>query len=302
MLKWKKLGLVFRPDPGRTWMQSHAQLPTPVILDDGRCRVFFASRDARQRSHVGWFDYDLDALRIVEACREPLLAPGAPGQFDADGIYVASVVREGERLRLYTIGWNRGHPAPMFYAAISLATLDGDSCSRLRVPIMGRSEHDPCFVAAPFVLKERGYRMWYISCYEWVEVKGRLQSQYHIKYADSPDGLNWRRSGKVCLDNARPRETNISRFWVVPWRGEYHAWYGYDRGAGYRIGYARSRDGLEWERRDREAGIGPSSSGWDCEALSYPAVVQHGRRWFMFYNGNRFGSDGVGLAVADLEE
>jgi len=36
--------------------------------------------------------------------------------------------------------------------------------------------------------------------------------------------------------------------------------------------------------------------------MEHPAVVQHDGRWFMFYNGNRFGKDGVGLAVADSLE
>lgn len=307
MLEWKKLGLVFRPDPTRHWMRSHAQLPTPVVLGDGRCRVFFASRDARQRSHVGWFDVHLDdPTAVLDVSEEPVLSPGKPGFFDADGIYVASAVRlAGGALRFYTIGWNAGTPPPMFYASIGVAeSHDAGKSSRKigQAPVMARSEHDPCLVTSPVVLPGRhGYRMWYVSGYEWVESGARLESRYHVKYAESDDGVLWRREGRICLDCERPQETNISRFWVVPWRGEYHAWYGYDRGAGYRIGYARSQDGLAWDRRDNEAGIGPSASGWDCEALSYPAVVQHGRRWFMFYNGNQFGSDGVGLAVAELE-
>ena len=41
-----------------------------------------------------------------------------------------------------------------------------------------------------------------------------------------------------------------------------------------------------------------SADGWDAKAQAYPAVVKHDGRWFMFYNGNAFGRDGIGLAIA----
>ena len=51
-------------------------------------------------------------------------------------------------------------------------------------------------------------------------------------------------------------------------------WYSY-RGDAYRIGYAESVDGLEWERKDEEAGIDVSADGWDSEMIEYPCVFEH---------------------------
>ena len=305
MIAWKKLGLIFQPRIEAYWMRSHAQLPTPVMLDGGRCRVFFAGRDGRQRSHAGWFDVHLDdPAQILETSPDPVLTPGKPGFFDGDGIYVASAVRtNADKLQLYTIGWNAGSKPPMFYAGIGVAeSLDGGrTCRKLgQAPIMGRSEHDPCLVTAPVVLRDAGeWKMWYVSGIEWEKTETGLQSHYHIKYAHSADGLAWERAGQVCVACNAPDETNISRFWVLREGRIYHAWYGYHRGAGYRIGYATSLDGLAWQRRDDEAGIEVSASGWDSEAIAYPAVVRYNGRLFMFYNGNGFGRDGIGLAIAD---
>jgi hypothetical protein len=67
----------------------------------------------------------------------------------------------------------------------------------------------------------------------------------------------------------------------------------------YRIGYAESGDGLQWERRDDEAGIEASASGWDSEMICYAAVIDVNGRRLMFYNGNRHGATGFG--VAELE-
>jgi hypothetical protein len=71
------------------------------------------------------------------------------------------------------------------------------------------------------------------------------------------------------------------------------------RGAAYRIGYAESADGLQWERRDGEAGLDVSASGWDSEMVGYPCVFDHRGRRYMLYNGNGFGETGIGLAILD---
>ena len=67
---------------------------------------------------------------------------------------------------------------------------------------------------------------------------------------------------------------------------------------GYRIGFAVSRDGISWSRRDSEIGIVVSESGWDSEMLAYPYVVKFRDKFFMFYNGNGFGKSGFWFATA----
>jgi predicted GH43/DUF377 family glycosyl hydrolase len=252
---------------------------------------------------VGAFDIDLrNPGHIVAASAEPLLTPGPAGCFDGDGIYAESAIRIGDAVRLYTIGVTTGHTRPLFYASIGMATSTdgGRSFVKHAAPLMTVSEFDPCLVTAPFVLREgTRWRMWYASGIRWDQEQQGLQSYYHIKYAESDDGVRWRRDGRVCIDFAGPRERCIARLWVVPDAGGFRGWYSVNDGIhGYRIGYAESKDGLSWTRHDDRAGIAPSDAGWDSEAQAYPAVVRYGDRWFMFYNGNAFGRDGIGLAIA----
>jgi hypothetical protein len=75
-------------------------------------------------------------------------------------------------------------------------------------------------------------------------------------------------------------------------------WYSY-RGDAYKIGYAESPEGLSWERRDQEAGIDVSPSGWDSEMICYANVIQQNDKWYMLYNGNGFGKTGIGLAALE---
>ena len=95
-------------------------------------------------------------------------------------------------------------------------------------------------------------------------------------YAESDDGVDWRRDGRVCIDLVGT-ERNIARPSVVRDVDGYRMWYWYDAGEGYRIGYAESDDGLRWTRLDDRAGIAPSSSGWDSAAQAYPFVFARRR-------------------------
>jgi hypothetical protein len=95
---------------------------------------------------------------------------------------------------------------------------------------------------------------------------------------------------------------------VIKENGKYRMWYCYrgsvdyrsDRENSYRIGYAESPDGINWERKDAEVGIDRSDEGWDAIMMEYPYVYEHRGRKYMLYNGDGFGETGFGYAV--LEE
>lgn len=144
----------------------------------------------------------------------------------------------------------------------------------------------------------------YVSGVRWTETAdGSLQSHYHIKYAESSDGREWRREGQVAIDFENESETNIARPAVLKLvDGTYAMWYslvGHPPGK-YRMGLAHSRDCRTWTRVDAHAGIDVSPGTFDSDMLCYPCVVEHDARLYMFYNGNAFGADGFGLAVADV--
>jgi hypothetical protein len=150
--------------------------------------------------------------------------------------------------------------------------------------------------------------MWYLSGLEWKIHAGNPEPYYHIKYAESTDGIHWKREGRVCVDFKTPNEGGIARPSVLKDGKTYRMWYSYrggidyrtNRSHSYRIGYAESQDGLEWVRKDDEVGITISEGGWDSEMIAYPFVIDINDRRYMFYNGNGFGKSGIGYAV--LEE
>ena len=79
-------------------------------------------------------------------------------------------------------------------------------------------------------------------------------------------------------------------------------WYSIrSRSRPYRIGYAESADGLVGIGKIIEPGSSLSEMGWDSEMVAYPAVIDVNGQRLMFYNGNRHGATGFGVAVLDQD-
>jgi hypothetical protein len=303
-MSWRKRGRIIDPACHGSWIVSHASVPCVLRLDEERWRVYFSGRDEENRSQTGFLDLalvDEEVPEILVLSDEPVLRPGAVGMFDDAGAMASCLVERDGDVYLYYIGWNRAVSVP-FRNAVGLAVSTDGGLTFERVssgPLLDRSIHDPGFTASTWVLIEDGiWRMWYLSCLGWEQTGEGLHHRYHIKYAESSDGVQWRRDGRVCIDFASDGEYAISRPCVIreP-TGLYRMWYSH-RGTRYRIGYAESQDGLSWERRDTERGLEPSATGWDSEMVEYPCVFDRENRRYLIYNGNGYGATGLGLAEA----
>ena len=160
-----------------------------------------------------------------------------------------------------------------------------------------RDNIDPWMMTAPYVIKLNDeFLMWYVGGERWDVTVSPWQSYYSLKFAKSPDGVSWSKTNYNCLP-LQPGEHHISRTCVLAKEHGFESWYGYNSGDGYRIGYANSVDGQNWNRRDCEAGITTSEYGWDAKAISYPYIIEEKGRRYMFYNGNGFGLTGFGIAI-----
>jgi hypothetical protein len=297
---WVKKGLRFAPQSNSGWLNSHAALP---IVDRiaGGYRVYFSSRDTGGRAQVGFFETGPEFGEVTRVSERPVIGLGPLGAFDDSGVNASWIVNHDHKKYNYYSGWSLGFSVP-FYFFVGLAISDdgGDTYRRVSPsPILERSDVDPYLTGSPCVLVEDGrWRMWYVSGTGWEMKDERPQHRYHIKYAESNDGIAWKREGFVCIDYKSEDEYAISRPCVVKHGDSYRMWFA-SRGSSYRIGYAESIDGLKWIRKDEESGIDVSASGWDSEMVAYPYVFEHEGGYYMLYNGNEYGKTGIGLAVRE---
>lgn len=301
-MRWKKLGRIFVPDGSIGWIRTHAASPIPLPLEDGRLRVLVSGRDDASRARIGAIELDLNRPNEVTVSQQPLANLGEAGTFDENGMVGGCAAAVNGRMYVYYSGFQRGQSVPFWFFGGLLVSDDGGRTARRfsRAPILDRTDGEPIIVGAPWVLHEQNlWRMWYTSGVRWTQdgAGGEFRHYYHVKYAESTDGIHWRRDGRVAIDFASD-EYAIGRPCVIRDADCYRMWYSC-RGAAYRIGYAESDDGLTWTRHDESVGIGVSADGWDSTMIEYAAVFdQLGRRW-MLYNGNDYGRSGLGLAVLE---
>jgi hypothetical protein len=296
---WRRLGRLTLDVSAAPWAATHASTPVVEPLGSGGWSVYVSVRDAHGRSRIGRARLTMTpapALTPLEP--DPVLDLGLLGTFDDNGVTSSCLVTVRQRRYLYYTGWTRGVSVP-FYLAAGLAVSDNDGPFRRlsHAPLLDRSPVDPYLTASPFVRTENGrWRMWYVSGTEWRPLASGPRHYYNIRYAESDDGIAWRRDGRTCLDYANDNEHAFARPCVLDENESYHMWYAV-RGDRYRIGYAQSPDGLTWSRRDDLAGMEAAGDDWESEMVEYPWVFDADGSRFMLYNGNGYGRTGVGLAV-----
>lgn len=298
---WTKLGLCFVPSGALPWMRSHAAVPIAQWLEGDRFKVYFSTRDEHNRSYTGYVVIDITRpTEILELSEQPVLSPGALGEFDDSGAMASWLTAFDNEQYLYYIGWNLGISVP-FRNSVGMArrTAEGGFTRMFAGPVLDRTRDEPHFCASCCVIREKDcWRMWYLSCTGWKLTNGKPEHAYHIKYAESSNGIDWDRRGHVAIDYADAGEYAISRPTVVCDEGLWKMWYSY-RGEAYRIGYAESANGRDWTRFDAYSGIDVSPSGWDSQMIEYPFVFDHRGHRYMLYNGNDYGRTGFGLAVLE---
>ncbi|MGZ6333265.1 MAG: hypothetical protein ACXWP5_11640 [Bdellovibrionota bacterium] len=316
MQKWRKLGKVI--NPGETfpaelgaksnWMHEAASLPVVEKIDGDHLKVHFSPRDPQGRSLMSWVVVEPKKnFRIVDVATAPLVSLGSPGFFDDSGTMGTELIEWGGKKYFYYCGWNRSVEVP-FRNALGLAVASKGTDHYRKYaegPILDRSPFDPCMVASCSIIQVGDrLRMYYLSCIRWEKSKdtGQLQHVYHLKIAESNDGIQWSREGKVAIEFKYPGEYAIATPRVLLDGAIYKMWYSYRAGPkakAYRIGYAESQDSIHWDRKDELVGLDVTEGAWDSDMVCYPYVVDFQGERYMFYNGNRYGLTGVGVAVLE---
>lgn len=309
-MNWQKKGLLFDWEKnGGVETMSHGSIPFALKLEGDLYRIFFSSRNSKVHS----IPYSVDAevkngeITLLGDVSEPIMELGLLGTFDDSGIMPSSLLWHEGNIYMYYIGWNP-QVTVSYRLSIGLAISKDQGKTFKRVsqgPVCDRSLQEPYFNTAPFVILENKlWRMWYISCTSWQFINNYPEPQYHVKYAESTDGIHWERKGIVCIDYDEVAKA-IGRPCVLKKGEEYEMFFSYrgienyrnEIGKGYQIGKAVSVNGIQWEKKYAETGISLSSEGWDSEMMEYCHVFEHKGIDYMLYNGNDFGKQGFGFAI-----
>ncbi len=300
-MHWEKMGRVYSAAGEYDWAQSHAFIPTSMMLDENRIRVYVAFLDRQKVGRIGFVDVDADdprrVLRVSEKC---VLDVGQPGAFDDNGVTPMCLLSFEGRLYLYYVGWQLGVKV-RYYLFMGLAVSEdgGESFHRLsQTPILDRGDGEMFVRSAANVIRDGDrWRMWYIAGSRWIEVGGKQVPTYNMRFLESRDLAIWDKRGRICLELAGNDEFGFGRPYVIKENGLFKMWYSIRSiSKGYRLGYAESDDGQHWKRKDAELGMDVSETGWDSEMICFSCIQKTRSGTYMFYNGNNYGETGFGVA------
>ncbi len=207
------------------------------------------------------------------------------------------VVRAGDKWLMWYTGQARG------YSFIGMA----ESCDGLD---FRRVSDEPCLISErhwegasvmnPCVLIENGvYRMWYAA--------GETYEPNVLAYAESRDGLNWRKSLInpifVCDKRFDCERDRVGGCQVLP-----HPKLGYVM---FYIGYrdintacicaAASKNGVTgWRRCRMNPLVAPTAGEWDADSCYKPSALYEPETdvWRIWYNGRKGHDEFIGAAEA----
>lgn len=302
MSKWQKMGLIYQPPFDGSWRDNSALTPTAVELNTSLIRVYASFRDTDGVGRIGYVDVDAeDPRKIIAVSDKPVLDVGDPGMFDDNGVILGDVIRLGDRLYMYYVGFQLVKKAKFLaYTGLAISDEGGDEFVRVSsTPILDRHDEGKFIRAVHSVIYEDNkFKAWYAVGNGWESIDGGYYPQYDINYAESTDGLAFDPGIKVVTNDPKNHEYRIGRPRVYKSGGQYIMNFTYGTtDCRYLAGQAISNDGIKWIRDDSAIGIEPSVEGWDSRHLSYPCVLRTSiRKTYMFYNGNDMGKYGFGYS------
>lgn len=300
-MKWQKKGLIYCPNGEKEWLVKYAMMPTPIIVEkENIIRVFIGVTDSQIYGRTTFLDLDIDdPSKVIRQPQNIILDLGADGYFDDSGAVPSSIVTHNGLSKLFYVGFQRTTKVPyMLFSGMATSRDLISFTKHSNAPIIDRNSMSQVSNAAPFVIFDEGkYKMWTWVGKRWTSINEKKYIQAEIQFGLSENGIDWEIYPKSCIQLDQTKEFSVGRPWVIKVNGIYKMWYSIryiDKL--YRIGYAESQDGINWQRKDEEAGIDVSSEGWDSEMICYPAVIQVKDKTYIFYNGNNNGATGFGYA------
>ena len=275
-----------------------------VIFDGEMYHLWYAARQrletptGRQKSPM-WVGYATspDGLHWTRHPDNPLMTPGPPGSPEANFVYPAYVLFDGQQFRM----WYSAHDFEEW--SINYATSSNGAVWKKHPgnPLM-RAAHDgrwdENFISEPSVLWSGGrFEMWYNGGSE-------RTSTLRVGYAWSEDGLTWYKwePDEWVLDVGPLGawdDFSVARVHVLFDGERYQMFYeGHDAGS-WRLGYAWSEDGTSWHKYADNPILDLGVAGdFDSINAAEPYVIFDGEAYWLYYSGYDGDKYRIGLATA----
>lgn len=266
-VNWVKQGdnPVLEVGPEGSWDDHLAGSPAVLII--GTTYHMWYVGDDGTYSRIGHATSP-DGITWTKDSNNPVLDLGPAGSWDDDKVYFPSVAFDGSTFQM----WFSGHDGASWDGIGYATSPDGSAWTKdINNPVLvGSAGEWDGNAGGPTVLIEgTTYHMWY---------HGDDDVNSQIGHSTSSDGIIWTKDThnpvlEVGLAGSwdRPRAQNPR----VSFDGiDYHMWYAGGGLFTWRIGYAKSPDGVTWTKDTHNPVLNVGSAGsWDDYYVAHPSVV-----------------------------
>lgn len=303
-MKWEKLGLVWNASNHLKWGDMGTLTPTPYLLGNDVIRVYCGVRDKKGVGRIGYFDVLEENPSIVVGFSEnPVLDIGLPGAFDDNGMLLGDVIKVGDTVRMYYVGFQLATKAKFLaFGGVAMSEDNGNTFTRFsKSPIIDRDDTGLFIRAIHGIrqIKEDVFKVWFSEGASWEIINNSPYPNYSISTIESPDGLTFSKNAGKAIELQREDEYRLGRSRVFSFDPNDHILtFTYGKSTGeYESGYASSSDLIHWKRED-DWGLKPGGGhSFDSRHLAYPALVRvNDGSVYCFYNGDDMGKGGIGVA------
>jgi predicted GH43/DUF377 family glycosyl hydrolase len=303
-MKITKRGLIYCPKGEHGYDKHSFMCVAPILLNDEVIRIYGTTRDEEGVGRIIYIDVNAaNPSEIIYISPKPVLDIGEPGCFDDHGVAVTEVIKVGNKFYLYYSGFTIPQKVKFIYFSGLAISDDGISFERYsQVPVMERTNTArlgrTIQNVVPFGDK---YLVYYVVMNSFSEQGGLMKPSYDIWCTVSPDGILMPNVDDNLVLTMQEDEYRLGRSKVYPRDDGYEMFVSSSlKGfSSYKMAYATSKDGFNWERRDSEFDLRPSGipGDWESDAVTYPVKLTWHDQNYLFYNGNDFGRTGLGYAT-----
>ncbi len=304
---WEKKGVIYCPDGQQDWAQHSFMTPTPFQLNENTIRLYGGFRDNEGVSRIGYIDVDSNnPSKLLSVCKTPVLDIGKPGMFDDNGVILGDVIRVGNKVYMYYVGFQLVKKAKFLaFSGLAISDDNGENFTRYQqTPILDRS-HDARTIQAIHSVHydqvKNNFKVWFSRSIGegWKIINDIPYPAYNIWYIESSNGIDFDKTAPILCIDCSEKEYRIGRPSVYEKNNRFTMLYTRDFvEKNYLVGMAYSSNGVIWDRKDEDFSLKKSSQGWDSEMLCYPVLHSFNDKKYMFYSGNDMGRTGVGYAVS----
>lgn len=249
----------------------------PSVLYDGReYKMWYTGFDGKNM-RIGYAT-SKDGVHWEKSVNNPVLDLGEFCSWDSMHVANPTVIFNGNEYKMWYTGCNGRMRIGYATSKDGINWQKSNDNPVLDLGAWGSPDSD---IWSPSVVFDGSeYKMWFTA----------FDGQIKIGYATSPDGIHWSKyDGSPVLKAGFWGSWDDRGVWgptVLLVGSEYKMWYSGWNGEGVRIGYAESKDGLNWIRTHLEPSLTPgTTSEWDYHYVSNPCVILDGNNYKMWYSG-----------------